>query len=256
VRACGLDPVVSLFVTDRSNDAFIWDLLDEAPAERFRRLVAAANEIRPMVRHAAAQRARRRPAATIAAFDPLPALRALDEGGVQFLLVGRLAEVVRGSPLVPQAEVAVCVESSDPNRALFRVAMQRLGATRWAADHDQPEETPFQLRQFPRAQRWWTDSIGGALASVDVPSGTDGYWDLIRQADRPDLDRDLMVPVASHLDLIRMADASIDSADRSGLPTLVRALELSQDYLPPEDRPLSVPEGLEGLFAEHGLTAS
>lgn len=256
VRACGLDPVVSLFATDRSNDAFIWDLLDEAPAERLRRFVAAANETRPMVRHEAAQRAGRRTAPTIAAFDPLPVLRALHEGGVQFLLVGRLAEVVRGSPLVPQAEVAVCVESSEPNRARFRAAVQGLGATRWTEDDEQPEETPFQLRQFPRARRWWNDSLGGALASLDVPPGTDGFWDLIRQADQPDLDRELTVPVASHLDLIRMADASIDAADRSGLPTLVRALEFSQDYLPPEDRPLSVPEGLEGLFAEHGLTAS
>lgn len=255
VRACGLDPVVSLFAMDRSNDAFIWELLDETPAERLRQQVAAANSVRPIAAEGAIRGAsgvREPPAAE---FNPLPLFRALVEAGVRFVLVGSLAESLSGSPILPRREVALCLDPGGAQLDHLVRAIAEMAPTRWHKDEDHANETPLALRQFPGAERWWLEPIGGALAHVRTPPGTDGFSDLVRHAKSLELETGLEVRVASLLDLIRMADASIEPADRAALPTLIRALELSEDYLPPDERPLVVPEGLEGLFSEHGLTS-
>lgn len=109
IRACGLDLSVSLFAMDRSNDAFIWELLDETPAERLRRQVAAAN------------------GRMAAPFDPNPILDVLSEGTVPFVLVGRLAENVRGCPLVPEAEVVICLRRGSDARVQLERALREIG---------------------------------------------------------------------------------------------------------------------------------
>jgi transcriptional regulator with XRE-family HTH domain len=239
VRACGLDVTVALHAMDRSNDGFIWGLLDETPPERLRRQVAAANALG---------------GGSGKDFDPIRILRGLSVREVRFVLLGRLAETLRGSPLVPGAEVVICRDTTAANRVAFEGALRDLDARVWRNRADRPEEPPFELRPFARADRWWVDAADGALAVVDTPQGTDGFGDLIRQATREPLARDLEVQVASLLDLVRIADASVASADRGGLPTLRRAYELGLDYLPPGERPVEIPEGLVELFAEHGIT--
>lgn len=253
VRACGLDPVVSLFAMDRSNDGFIWQLLDETPAQRLRFQVAAANGMRPMLAAAAAQRAGEQYTEP-ADFEPIAVLRALASRGVRHVLVGRLAESVRGSPILPTgAEVAVCLEGSVRNRASLDQALRDLGAMRWRDPAERPLEIPFELRELATAERWWVEAAGSALAIVQAPHGATGFGDLLRHASTEELDSGVTADVASLLDLIRIADAAIDPGDRAGLPTLRRALELSTDYRPPEEREAIVPEGLEEIFAEQGI---
>jgi transcriptional regulator with XRE-family HTH domain len=205
VRACGLDISASLFAMDRSNDAFIWELLDETPAERLRRQVAAAN------------------GRLAASFEPDAVLAALTREEVPFVLVGRLAENMRGCPLVPEARVEICLRRGSEARARLDRALRALGERRVE------------------------------VAVVPVPHGTDGYGDLLRHATRETVAGGIEVDVASLLDLIRIADASVDPSDRVALPTLVRAFELQESYVPPEERERVVPEGLEELFAEHGV---
>lgn len=218
IRACGLDLSVSLFAMDRSNDAFIWELLDEAPAERLRRQVAAAN------------------GRLSAAFEPEGIFQALHAEAVPFVLVGRLAENMRGCPLVPEAEVTVCLRRGSDARASLERALNGLDA-----------------QAMERTHRWRVPTAGASLAAVPVPHGTDGYGDLLRHAGRETVGDGIQLDVASLLDLIRIADASVDPSDRVALPTLVRAFELQEHYVPPEQRATTVPEGLEELFAEHGI---
>jgi hypothetical protein len=248
VRACGLDLTVALHAMDRSNDGFIWDLLDETPAERFRRMVAAANQLRPFRR-----------AATFAAsspddseFDPLVVLRALAARPVRFVLIGGLAESMRGCPLVPQPEVVICPSTDPASRDALEAALRDVGAVRWR----ETKRDRGELRPFMHAERWSVPAAGGTLAVVETPHGTDGYLDLTRDAPKESIEKGLEVAVASLLDLIRIADASVHPPDRGGLPTLKRAYELGLDYLPPGERPVEIPEGLEELLAAHGIKGS
>jgi transcriptional regulator with XRE-family HTH domain len=256
VRACGLDPVVSLNPTDRSNDGFIQALLQEVPAERLRVQVAAANGMRPLERAAAARRAGGA-AVRGEEFDPLAIMRALKARDVRYVLVGRLAENIRAAPLVPTgAEVALCAQTSDCNTAALDQALRDLGATRWRESDEHPFEIPLELRGIASARRWWVESAGGAVAVVAVPHGTTGYGDVARHATDEDLDSGLSVSVAALTDLIRMADAAVDPADRGGLPTLRRAYELATRDERLGQLPVSVPAGLEELFAEHGIVSA
>lgn len=256
VRACGLDPVVSLNPTDHSNDEFVQELLDETPAERLRVQVAAANGMRPLERAAAARRAGV-VLDRVEEFDPLSIMRALNVRGVRYVLVGRLAENIRGAPLVPTgAEVALCAQASERNRAALDQALRDLDANRWCDSDARPLEVPLELREIAGAKRWWVESAGGAVAVVAVPYGTTGYGDVARRSTDEDLDSGLSVGVAALTDLIRIADASVEPADRAGLPTLRRAYELASGDKPSHQRPPTVPAGLEELFAEHGIVSA
>jgi transcriptional regulator with XRE-family HTH domain len=236
VRACGLDPVVELFPLDRSNDAFIWELLDEPPARRLQMQLAAAEGVR------------RATTGVKVPFDPLRVVRAFERGNVDYVLLGTLAENLRGSPLLPvAAEVAICPDSSEANLARLRTVLGELDATQ-LGKLDRP-------RQFPTAERWTVEDAGAVMAILRVPAGTTGFGDLSRNATEEDLDRGLNVRVAALIDLFRIADASVDSADRAVLPTLRRAHELSAGYVPREQRKVTVPAGLEDLFARHGIHA-
>jgi transcriptional regulator with XRE-family HTH domain len=250
VRACGLDLGLWLTSYDTSQDAFIWELLDAPPAERLRRQVAAANGVRPIARAGAAQRLGVR-AGEPPAFDPLPVLRAFRDRRIDFVLIGRLAEGLRGSPNVPmEFEVAVCAATDDSNLDRLGRALENLGAERWEASGQHPLEIPLEHRAFEGAERWM--AARSVIAVVERPPGSGGYGDLHRDATAESLARGLTAPVASLLDLIRIADASPRWQDRLGLPSLHRTLELSDRYLPPEQRPVVVPEGLEDLLAAHG----
>ena len=241
VRACGLDLSVSLAAMDTSNDAFTWELLDEPPVDRVRRQSAAANGIAAL----------RDP--DLVPFDPLPITRALSRGDVRYVLVGRLAENLRGSPAVPlEREVVICPAEELENRVALEAVLQTLEAARL---EDEPSLEPARdARPVPSAERWTVPDLGATVAVAPHPPGTAGYTDLARQATLEDLGPGRTVLVATLLDLIRIAGASADMGDRLGLIFLGRAYELSANYIPPERRPIVVPRGLEKLFEQHGIT--
>ena len=99
-------------------------------------------------------------------------------------------------------------------------------------------------------------AAAGALAVATEAPGTRGYADLREAATLEELAPGTLVPVASLLDLVRIAGASTWLGDRLAEPLLRRALELASDYRPPDQRPVHVPEGLEELFAAHGIRAA
>lgn len=238
VRACELDVVVGLAPLDRSNDAFIWELLDMPVAGRLKAQVAAANATSRLVKGA------------VTPFDPVPVLAALVGEGVRFVLVGRLAECLRGSPNLPaDLEVALCASPEPPNREALSRALERLGARPW----QETEDDPRYGRPLEHGSRWSIDRLGATIASVDDPPGTYGSGDLMRGGSAETAAPGLSIDVASVLDLIRIADASPSPTDRLALPSLRRVHEFTVEYLSPSERPVIVPEGLEALFADHGI---
>lgn len=248
VAACGLDIVVGLRAMDRSNDSLIWELLDLDPGERLRRQVAAANGTRAL---SAAGRD-----SVPDEFSPLALLNSLAKSEVRYVLIGRLAENMRGSPAMPvESEVAICPAGEIENRVALEAALRTLGAYRPASRSAVPLDPPVDRRPLPGAERWEVPALGTTLAIEPRPPGTSGYRDLARGASDERLVAGGPTQVAGLLDLIRIADSSVDLADRLGLPLLTRAHELTTDYVPEGERSVPVPEGLEELFALHGVPA-
>lgn len=163
VRACGLDLGFALARFDDSYDALVDAQLALAPVDRVRSLVGDA-----------------------AVDDLLSALAEVE--ALEGVLIGPLAEALRGSPLVP------------PVPLVARLAIDDTAAAGTLA--------------------------GRSIELVQRVPGTTGVADLQRDASPIDLRTGLAVSVASLRDLVRIAEASSD--DRARTPALRVALERSR----------------------------
>lgn len=253
IRGCGLELSFQLHAEDTSNDGFIWELLDVDVQARFERHVQAARGMRELTDAIATPKARRKDRRR--PFDPLVVLRGLEAEGLRYVLVGRLAEGLRGSPNIPFGrEIAICPAGDEADSAALAAAIRALRGRPWTRSADHPLELPVERRGLRGAERWWIPRAGTALAVVEAPPNTRGYHDLRRHSTLEVVARATSIRVASLLDLVRIADSSWGE-DALTLPQLRRALELASDPRPPEERPVVVPEGLEELFAAHGIAS-
>ena len=249
VRACDLELTFGMAAYDTSHDAFIWELLDLPPAERLAHQVARAISVLRLIDAQGEERPGKK------RFDPLPVLEALGRSGLRYVLIGRLAENLRGSPYLPlDGEVAICPSPDDGQ--ILEQALNELGAEQWVGSRDYALELPRDRKPYRDANRWALRGTDITLAAVDAPAGTGGYADLRRQANYEDLGVETTIAVTALVDLIRIADASPWSEDGGTISALRRTLELAEDYKPPDERPVVVPKGLEELFAEHGIAAA
>jgi hypothetical protein len=138
------------------------------------------------------------------AFDPLMALRTLDDHRVRFVLIGGYAGALRGSPVIT-GDVDICYARDDENLQRLAAALQALGSRLRGA----PPDVPFQLDAATlRAGDHFTfTTAAGSLDCLGTPAGTQGFADLDASATDEDLDG-LVVRVSSLDDLIRMKKAA------------------------------------------------
>ena len=89
---------------------------------------------------------------------------------------------------------------------------------------------PLDPGLFESGSVWTLTTALGDLDLVMSPAGTDGYSDLIRDADDLTVAEDpvLVVSVASLADVIRSKEAAGRDKDRAALPLLRRTLEESE----------------------------
>lgn len=205
IAACGLELTFALARADDSYDEPIEAALALTPAMRLVRAVRDAQPVRLARARAAGEPAAAPP-------DLLGALRALTVGGVRYVLVGELAEVLHGSPLLPVTG-AVTIAA----RAGQRSALQAVIAASGGRSLEPP---PVSI---DASARFALDAYQTELEIAPAPAGTHGYEDLRRDASPIRLGRELTVPVASLVDLVRIAEAS---GDRARVPALRRTLEL------------------------------
>lgn len=145
-----------------------------------------------------------------AVFDPLAALRALVDHGVRFVLVGGLAGRVHGSPTVTN-DTDVCYARDGENLERLAAALHELGARLRGVDDDLPFRP--DARTLAAGCNFTFTTSAGALDVLGAPSGTDGYDDLVRSAERLDLGDDLVVDVVALDDLVRMKRAAARRKD-------------------------------------------
>jgi hypothetical protein len=146
-------------------------------------------------------------------------LRVLVEQEVDLIVVGGIAARLRGAPLLTQD---VDITPSDEHKNLGRlvVALQVLEARLRSATEPGGVHIPFDPTLLEAATVWTLTTKFGDLDLVMSPAGTDGYRDLVRDADE--------LLVASLADVIRSKEAAGREKDRAALPLLRRTLEESQ----------------------------
>ncbi|HEY6356073.1 MAG TPA: helix-turn-helix transcriptional regulator [Burkholderiaceae bacterium] len=205
IAACGLELTVGLARADDSYDEQITAALALTPPQRLERALRDAQPLR----------AARAQAAGTPAPSPVDVLGALEQASVQYVLIGELAEVVHGSPLLPTTGTVTIVPRAGQRERLTAVIAtgggQPIGSSATPAI-DAPSS--FAL-----------GSHATELVIEPAPRGTQGYDDLRRDATEARLGEELVVPVASLVDLVRIAEATSDG--RARVPALRRTLDLA-----------------------------
>jgi hypothetical protein len=137
-------------------------------------------------------------------YRPDEVVRLLGKHGVRYVLIGGLAAVTHGAPLVTQ-DVDVCHARDGENLERLASALHEVNAELRGADPG----VPFRLDSVTLAGvdtlTFRTDI--GPIDILATPAGTSGYEDLARSADAFDLFGQRVL-VASIDDLIRMKRAS------------------------------------------------
>ncbi len=159
-------------------------------------------------------------------FDPVSALRLLVDEGVDFVVIGGIAARLRGAPLLTQ-DVDVTPATDRSNLERLSSALKKLDARLRTASEPDGVPFPFDAALLESAQVWTLVTRFGDLDIVVSPAGTNGYSDIVRDADdlRVATDPDLIVKVASLIDVIRSKEAAGREKDRAALPLLRRTLE-------------------------------
>lgn len=138
-------------------------------------------------------------------FDPVSALRALVEKGVQFVLIGGLAGRLHGSPTVT-SDTDVCADWSPANLERLAEALVGLRARLRGVDDD----VPFLLdhRTLAAGRNFTFSTDAGGLDILAEPAGGLTYADLAQGAEQLELAAGLAVLVANLDDLIVMKESA------------------------------------------------
>jgi hypothetical protein len=152
-----------------------------------------------------------------AVFDPYELLGALQARNVGFVVVGAFARVVRGTRELTDG-IDITPSLREENLVRLEQALEDLDARR-------ADGAPLDLRSLaePVVE---LETRAGELKLVLEPTGTRGYDDLRRRADREPLGRGLRPQVASIDDLARMLGALDREQDVERLLRLRRLMNL------------------------------
>lgn len=137
-------------------------------------------------------------------FSPARLLAELTDAGVDYVVIGTVAARLFGSPAIT-LDLDICYARDETNLEALVAALRALNARlRGVAD-----DVPFRLdaRTIRAGDTFTFSTDAGDLDVLGTPSGTGGYEDLVRTAERFDVDG-VEVLAASIDDLIRMKRAA------------------------------------------------
>jgi hypothetical protein len=154
-------------------------------------------------------------------FDPLLALRVLLRHDVEFVVIGGMAGRVWGSPSVTN-DLDVCYSKTEENLTRLSAALHELEATLRGVDDAVPFTPDVPTLSAGDAFTFTTNA--GFLDAMATVDGTAGFDELRRTAEPVQLG-DLVVPIASLLDLIRMKRAAGRPKDLIEIEVLGAVLE-------------------------------
>ena len=159
-------------------------------------------------------------------YDPVRLLRALDEHGVDFVVIGGVAARLQGAPVLTQ-DVDVTPATDAANLDRLADALRAVNARLRSVRDPDGVDFPVEARFLVAARSWTLLTDSGELDLVFAPAGTNGYEEVLAGADRLTVadDPPLAVSVASLPSVIRSKEAAGRDKDRAALPLLRRTLE-------------------------------
>lgn len=164
-------------------------------------------------------------------FEPGPILAVLMEHHVRFVVIGGMAAQTYGSPFLTQ-DVDVTPLTDTDNLTRLSAALTALGARIRTDAVEGGLPFPHDAESLAAAGVWNLTTSYGDLDVSMVPSGTDGYADLVRAA-REVTAFGITFQVASLADVIRSKQAANRPKDQRVLPVLREILATRHDR--PED---------------------
>lgn len=154
-------------------------------------------------------------------FDPLAALHALTDAGVEFVLIGGVAARLHGSPSLTR-DLDICHARDDANLERLARVLRDLHARLRGVDDDVRFLLDARTLKAGGSFTFTTDV--GDIDVLAVPAGVAGFDELAKSADRVDLDG-ITVLVSTLDDLIRMKRAAGRAKDRAEVEILAALRE-------------------------------
>jgi hypothetical protein len=155
-------------------------------------------------------------------FDPYGLLQALERHRVSFIVIGGFARIVQGTEEMTYG-LDITPSTRDENLRRLDLALRDVGAKR--GDGRELNLDPDALASQPVHE---LTTEYGELKLVPEPTGTRGYDDLRRAANREPLGRGVRPSVASIGDLARMVSSLGDEDRLPQLMQLRRLVELER----------------------------
>jgi hypothetical protein len=161
--------------------------------------------------------------ADVADFEPGQILRALEAHHVRYVVIGAIAAIAAGAPVLT-TDIDVTPDRSRENLERLSLALRDLDAKPRSESAPEGVSFPLDAEMLATADSWMLTTRAGNLDLLFLPSGTSGYDDLRRGA-RQERIAGVMVAVAALSDVIRSKEAAGREKDSMQLPILRRTLE-------------------------------
>lgn len=160
-------------------------------------------------------------------FDPLKIVQAFNRRGVEYVVIGGYAGELHAAAVPPTRDIDFTPRATQENLRRLSQALTDLGAR--IRTEGVPEGLPFShdAASLAGVGIWNLTCEFGELDISFMPSGTDGYEDLVRTALRVQVCGEQM-PVASLADIIRSKEAAARPKDFTALPALQERLIAQQ----------------------------
>lgn len=166
-------------------------------------------------------------AGNVADFEPGQILRALEAHHVRYVVIGAIAAVAAGAPILT-TDLDVTPARSHENLERLALALRDLDAKLRSASAPGGVPFPIEAEMLSSAESWTLTTRAGDLDLMFLPAGTQGYDDLRRGARRERI-AGVIVTVAALADVIRSKEAANREKDSMQLPILRRTLEQSRE---------------------------
>ena len=151
-------------------------------------------------------------------------LDVLTRHDVQFIVIGGFAALAQGSPL-PTQDVDIVPATEPDNLSRLSAALKELDAKVRAIELDEPLPFDHDADSLAAARIWNLTTKYGDLDITLMPSGTQGYDDLKRDAIEIEVGG-VRLRIASLADIVRSKEAAGRDKDRLALPVLRELLAM------------------------------
>lgn len=151
-------------------------------------------------------------------------LEALNRRKVRYVVIGGVAALLQGAPLVRTLDLDVTPAGDPENKRRLARALDDVGARLRAPGLEEPLAIALDERTFTGIITMTFVTRFGPFDLCFVPDGTTGYEDLARDARSVEVDG-MRIPVASIADIVRSKKSAGREKDAAHLEILTELLE-------------------------------